>query len=84
MAKFEAGDVVRVDYKSPRAIEQWMQGVTRVGPGEVGVVKYTVPSLVNDSMNVPSIVTVTFPLLGTFGMRSQDLEVVQRGAATTE
>ena len=78
VTRFEAGDVVRVVYASALGIENWMRGIEKVGPDEVGVVKYTVPSVLNDSMNLPTYVTVTFPMLGTFAVHSSDLVVVRR------
>jgi hypothetical protein len=76
---FNAGDVVQVDYKSPKLIEEWMRGERPVGPGEVGVVKFapfTDPYRQEGVHNFT--VTVTFPMLGTFGVHSANLKIVQK------
>jgi hypothetical protein len=81
MALFEAGDVVQVDYKSPRLIEEWMQGLRPVGPGDVGVVKYSVHS---EAPGYNGNVSVCFPMLGTYGVHSSNLRVVQRAESTNK
>lgn len=74
---FSKGDIVRVEFASPRAIEQWMRGAPRQGPGpgDVGVVKYTPAEATFP--NWPTV-TVEFPMLGTFGVHSSNLKLVQR------
>ena len=80
--KFEPGDVVQVEYHTPRAIVQWMNGERVPGPGDIGVVKFASPDSI---LNVPDKglqlqqqVTVTFPLVGTYGIHSSNLKIVQK------
>lgn len=82
---FAKGDIVRVQYASPKLIEEWMSGLRKVGPGDVGVVKFE-PDLGSFTGSVgergeyqyPGMVTVTFPMIGTFGMHTSNLVLVQR------
>lgn len=71
--KFNVGDVVRVEYKSPSAINAWLDGLRRVGPNEIGVVKYAF-----DTTAGPGQVTVTFPMLGTMPVACTDLVIERR------
>lgn len=97
MTSFAKGDIVRVEYSSPRFIEEWMRGERPVGPGEVGFVKYATatPVIGHRRFNGPPeeaestagwhnvTVSVTFPMLGTFGVHSSHLKLVQK-ATTNE
>lgn len=79
MAAFDKGDIVQVDYKSPKLIEEWMRGERPVGPGEVGVVKFgTHDNYVEGPDAWRGTVTVTFPMLGTFSVHSSNLRIVQK------
>ena len=57
-------------------MDEWRAAYGPYGPGDVGVVKYMVPMDINREMAVPSVVTVTFPMIGTFGVACQHLQVV--------
>jgi hypothetical protein len=82
MNKFEPGDIVQVEYRTPRAIVQWMDGERAPGPGDIGVVKFASPDSI---LNVPDWglqlqqqVTVTFPTMGTYGVHSSNLKIVHK------
>src|SRR5260370_40963613 len=72
---FNQGDIVRVEYGSPKLIEEWMSGLRPVGPGDVGMVKYSVHS---EAVGYSGNVSVEFPMLGTFGIHSSNLRIVQK------
>lgn len=85
-AQFQRGDVVQVRYSSPKLIEEWMSGLRKVGPGDVGVVKFD-PELQpylgrvgehGEYAPVSGVVTVTFPMIGTFGMHTSNLVLLQK------
>lgn len=78
MVAFQSGDIVRVEFASPGAIDRWMSGGGGPGPGDVGVVKFNTPGVINAELGIPTVVTVTFPMLGTFGVHSWHLRLVQR------
>ena len=82
---FQKGDIVQVCYSSPRMIEEWMAGLRPVGQGDVGVVKYDMPALAElqrDYANwTGATVTVTFPMIGTYGIHARDLKLLQRAEA---
>jgi hypothetical protein len=72
---FNAGDVVQVEYSSPRQLDEWLNGMVRVGPGDIGVVKYSVHS---EAPGYHGMVSVTFPMVGTFGVHSSNLKIMQK------
>ena len=74
--QFQKGDIVQVCYSSPREIEQWLNGERPVGQGDVGVVKWSTGAPTG-SVYVTDV-SVTFPMIGTFGMHSCDLQLLQR------
>lgn len=74
MALFEKGDIVQVEYKSPELIELWMKGWQRVGPGDVGVVLFTLLDDVRGGQ-----VSVDFPMIGKATLHSMHLKLLQRG-----
>ena len=76
MVKFERGDIVQVCYSSPREIEQWLNGERPVGQDDVGVVKWS--TLAPTGSQYMTDVSVTFPMIGTFGMHSCDLVLLQK------
>jgi len=85
MSSFAKGDVVRVQYASPKLIEEWMSGMRKVGPGDVGVVKFdpTFEQHIGETdergqHGYTGLVTVIFPMIGTFGMHTSNLILVQR------
>lgn len=71
--QFKKGDIVQVEYSSPGAIERWMLGWELPGPGDLGVVRYTVIEELRQTF-----VSVDFPLLGTRSVHAVDLRVVGR------
>jgi len=85
MNSFAKGDVVRVQYASPQFIEEWMSWMRKVGPGDVGVVKFD-PEMgqhIGESderghFASDGMITVIFPMIGTFGMHTSNLVLVQR------
>lgn len=90
MATFEKGDLVQVRYSSPKLIEEWMSGMRKVGPGDVGVVKFE-PEFGfycgrPDERGYAGVgmVTVTFPMIGTFGMHTSNLVLVQKSVADAQ
>lgn len=76
---FAKGDIVRVQYASPVSIERWMNGEISVGPGDVGVVKFN-----TNIMVFTGVVTVMFPMVGTFGVHSSNLVLVQQAEENSE
>jgi len=72
---FKKGDVVQVDYSSPRFIDEWLSGLRPIGQGDIGVVTYDVHS---EAPGYHGSVSVHFPMIGTYGMHSSNLRVVQR------
>jgi hypothetical protein len=81
---FKRGDVVQVDYRSTRYIEEWMAGQRAVGPGDVGVVKFASPDSLTMDGVMQQQVTVTFPMIGTFGIHSSNLRIVQKAEQDAE
>lgn len=92
---FAKGDIVQVCYSSPRMIEEWMAGQRPVGPGDVGVVKYE-PTLGVGHRSWPGqqktleqegwhnyVVSVTFPMIGTYGIHARDLRLLQKAETNT-
>jgi hypothetical protein len=72
MVSFRKGDVVQVKYKSAFSIERWMLGDTKVGPDDVGVVRFDI------GPTERCIVSVQFPMIGVYGIHSQDLILLAR------
>jgi hypothetical protein len=82
MNKFEPGDVVQVEYRNAQQLNEWMDGERVPGPGDIGAVKFASPDSI---LNVPDKglqlqqqVTVTFPTMGTYGIHSSNLRIVQK------
>lgn len=76
MPEFRRGDIVRVEYSSPRLLDEWLSGERAIGPGDVGVVKYATGN--TGSQWVPDV-TVEFPMIGCYGIHSANLRLMQRG-----
>lgn len=72
---FNKGDIVRVEFASPAALDLWMKDIIAYGPGDVGVVRYA------RLYGVPNPeVSVMFPMLGVWAVRACNLQLVQRAA----
>jgi hypothetical protein len=78
MNKFEPGDIVQVEYRTPRAIVQWMDGERAPGPGDIGVVKFASPDSMTMDGRLQQQVTVTFPTMGTYWIHGSNLKIVQK------
>lgn len=72
---FKRGDIVRVEYRSPRMLDEWLSGRWPVGPGDVGIVKYATGETGSQFV---CDVTVEFPMIGCYGVHSINLTLVQR------
>ena len=76
--KFEPGDVVQIEYRNPRQLEDWMRGIRVPGPDDIGVVKFASPDSMTMDGKLQQQVTVTFPTMGTYGIHSSNLKIVHK------
>lgn len=75
MTEFRKGDIVRVEYSSPRLLNEWLEGRLDVGPADIGVVVFATGE--TGSQWVTNV-TVEFPMIGRYGVHSANLRLVQR------
>jgi hypothetical protein len=72
---FHRGDIVRVNYTSPRLLDEWLNGYRPIGPGDIGIVKYATGETGSQFV---ADVTVEFPMIGCYGVHSCNLVLVGR------